>query len=79
MGGAFYISAYNSVASKRFEIEKTKDEIVKVEIENIEIKNELYQDLNPTNLKELAKNYSLVMDTSPNYLNINQWISDSSY
>ncbi|SRR6056297_602125 len=79
IGGVLYISQYNSVANNRYKIKKLEDQITKAEVQNAEIKNELYQNIDPTKLESVAKQYSLVMENNPDYMNINQWVSDSSY
>ncbi len=79
IGGVLYISQYNAVANKRYEIKKLENQITEAEVQNAEIKNELYQNIDPTKLETVAKQYSLVIENNPDYMNINQWVSDSSY
>lgn len=77
--GAFYIYEYNVVADNRYEIQSLQERIVEAEVANAEIKNTLYEIIDPAKLTTLADTYELVLERNPQYLNVNQWVSDSSY
>lgn len=79
IGGVLYISQYNSVADKRFQVKNIKEELVQAGVKNAEIKNKLYKNINFSKLESMAGDYNLVLEKNPNYMNINQWVSDSSF
>ncbi len=79
VGCVFYISQYNTVAGNRYEIRQFKEEIVEVEDRNVELKNDFYQIVDPAKLEKIAEAQGLVLEQNPDYMNINQWVSDSSY
>ncbi|MEX0689844.1 MAG: hypothetical protein WD471_00780 [Candidatus Paceibacterota bacterium] len=79
VGGLVYIQQYNELADNRHEIETLKEGIKQAEVANAELKNEFYKVTDPSNLESLALELNLRMEKSPSYLNINQWVSDSSY
>lgn len=79
IGSVFYIYHYNLLAENRFKLSELKEAIITAEVESAELKNKFYGAINPAELKLLAVDYNLVLDKNPDYLNIRQWVSDSSY
>lgn len=78
-GGVVYIYLYTSVADNRYLLEGLKENIVAAEIANAELKNDLYQKIDPVKLEEVALDRNLVLDKNPDYFEVHQWVSDSSY
>lgn len=79
IGGLLYIYLYNDLADKRYQVEQLENRIEELEVQNVELKNDLYTVTSPTNLEQLAHKRGLVLEKAPEYLNINKWVSDSSY
>ncbi len=79
IGGTFYIYQYNMVADNRYEVQDLQERIVEAKVASAEIKNDLYQVIDPIVLTTFVDKYELVLERSPRYLNMNQWVSDSSY
>ena len=79
LGGVLYIYQYNIVADNRYEIEYLQERIANLQVVNAELENELYEQVDPNVLTDIAQTYQLVLERSPQYLNVNQWVSDSSY
>ena len=79
LGGVLYIYQYNIVADNRYEIEYLQERIAHLQVVNAELENELYEQVDPNVLTDIAQMYQLVLERSPQYLNVNQWVSDSSY
>lgn len=79
MGGLVYIYEYNVLADSRFQLKATKQKIASLETVNADLKNAIYKTTDPEKLSVLATESHLVLDKNPQYLNSNQWLSDSSY
>lgn len=79
LGGVLYIYQYNKLVDYRYQIDSLKEEIVLMEVRNTELKDELYDGIDPIKLRSLAVSRNLVFENNPDYLNLNQWVSDSSY
>lgn len=79
VGAGIWIYQYNALADARYEIKDLEDKIVELEVQNAEMKNDLYKITDPSHLQEVASVEGLVIDDNPNYLELNQWVSDSSY
>ncbi|MCP6719855.1 MAG: hypothetical protein KJI72_00825 [Patescibacteria group bacterium] len=78
VGGLVYIFTYNSLVDTRFQLKTLKEDIVKGQALNADLKNNIYKITDPANLGGLASEHSLVLERNPDYLNSNQWLSDSS-
>ena len=79
IGGVLYISQYNAIAENRYQIRELEQQITQVETLNADIKNNFYQAVNSAKFETIAENHSLILERNPDYMNINQWVSDSSY
>ena len=78
-GGLVYIFEYNTLVDARFQLRTLKENIIEKQALNADLKNKLYKITDPANLGGLASEHSLVLERNPDYLNSNQWLSDSSY
>lgn len=79
LGGGLYILEYNLLASTRFEVDELKQAVERAREVNAELKNALYEKLDPSKLKPLAAEYGLTLDRTPEYLSFTPWRSVSSY
>lgn len=79
VGGLFYVYEYASFVDLRQQLRAAKALVVDLETANAELKNALYQAVSAPALEKIAVEQKLVMDRNPNYLNLNQWLSDSSF
>lgn len=77
MGGV-YIAEYNAVANLRFQVRDMKESMVKLQGENADLKDKVFSMNDPKKLQELAQEKGLFMDRKPQYMKVNQWVSDSS-
>lgn len=78
MGSLTYIFEYNSLVDARFELKNLREEIVKAEALNADLKNALYNAVNPVLLEKEAVGAGLILERNPRYLTENTWLSDSS-
>lgn len=79
VGGGFYILEYNSLASERYEVSELKQAVDRAREVNADLKNALYEKLDPSKLKPLAAEYGFTIDRNPEYLTFSTWRSVSSY
>jgi len=79
VGGIFYVLEYNSLVNARYEVSSLKKQIADASTANIDLKNNLYKMTDPVQLDSLAAKYQLTLERRPQYINQNQWVSDSSY
>ena len=79
VGGGFYILEYNSLAAERYEVGELKQAVQRAREVNADLKNVLYERLDPGNLKPLAAAHGLTIDRNPEYLTFSTWRSVSSY
>lgn len=79
LGGGFYILEYNSLAEERYEVGELKEAVERAREANADLKNALYERLDPSQLKPLAAAYGLTIDRNPEYLTMRPWRSVSSY
>jgi hypothetical protein len=79
VGGIFYVLEYNSLVNARYEASSLKKQIADASATNIDLKNNLYKMTDPVQLDSLAAKYQLTLERRPQYINQNQWVSDSSY
>ncbi len=77
--GLFYIYYYNVVAGNRYAVRRLESDIAAAQEQNAELKNTLYEAIDPTQLEQVAAAQHLVLEGNPHYLSLNQWVSDSSY
>jgi len=68
VAGVIYISEYNMFVDARYESNALKQDIVKLQEQNAELKNSYYQMTDPTRLEKLATDYELILDRQPKYL-----------
>lgn len=68
IAGVIYISEYNMFVDARYESKVLKQDIVKLQEQNAELKNSYYQMTDPTRLEKLATDYELILDRQPKYL-----------
>ncbi|MEX1014701.1 MAG: hypothetical protein WDZ80_06080 [Candidatus Paceibacterota bacterium] len=79
VGGLTYIHQYNSLADNKYDVEHLEEGIKQAELDNANLNNKYYELTDLSNLEPVAKDLQLVLDDSPSYLNVNQWVSDSSF
>ncbi len=79
LGGSIYIFEYNSLVNIKNQIESNEKAIVELQIQNADLKNNLYQILDPTKLEGLAVENQLVLEKNPEYFNTKQWVSGLSF
>ena len=79
IGGIFYVLEYNSLVNARYQVNSLKKQIADASTVNIDLKNKLYKMTDPVQLNALAAKYQLTLERKPQYINQNQWVSDSSY
>jgi hypothetical protein len=78
VGGTFYIFEYNAVVDARQGIVAAKEALVKAQNDNADLKDALYQAIDPTALKALAATEGLTLVNNPQYLSQAPWPSVSS-
>jgi hypothetical protein len=78
LGGLLYIFEYNAVVENRQNLKNLKKSIIELQVLNADLKNNLYQITAAASLEKMAGEYGLEFERRPEYLNINQWLSDSS-
>ena len=66
--GIIFIFEYNSLVDIRYEQRTLKQDIVKLQEQNAELKNTYYQMIDPIQLEQLAHEHQLVLDRQPKYL-----------
>lgn len=59
---------YNQLVDVRHEISKQKDNFQQAEVDNAELKNNLYTIIEAKNLKTLITSQSLIFDKNPEYV-----------
>ena len=69
VGGIFI---YNQLVSLRHEVKKQENNIQQAEVQNAELKNNLYSVLNEKNIESLINQQSLILEKNPNYLKTQQ-------
>ena len=79
LGGGFYILEYNSLVTERYEVGELKQAVDRAREVNADLKNALYERLDPSKLKPLAAAHGLTIDRNPEYLTFSPWRSVSSY
>ena len=63
---------YNQLVNTRHEIEKQNSDLRRAEVQNAELKNNLYSVIDEKNLKSLINKQSLIFDKNPQYLKTEQ-------
>lgn len=63
---------YNQLVSLRHETEKQNSDLRRAEVQNAELKNNLYSVIDERNLKSLINKQSLIFDKNPQYLKTEQ-------
>lgn len=79
VGGIFYVLEYNSFVNARYQVSVFKKQIADAAAANADFKNNLYKMTDPVQLDLLASKYQLTLERRPQYINQNQWVSDSSF
>jgi cell division protein FtsL len=79
LGSGFYILEYNSLVTERYEVRDLKQAVDRAREVNADLKNALYERLDPSKLKPLAAAHGLTIDRNPEYLTFSPWRSVSSY
>ena len=79
VGGALAIFEYSKIADLRYELKNLKSNLVILEIESAELKNQFYASIATERLEALAREQGLIIDKNPDYMSSNQWLSVSSY
>ena len=62
------IFIYNQLVSLRHEVKKQENNIQQAEVQNAELKNNLYSILNEKNIESLINQQSLILEKNPNYI-----------
>ena len=68
VGGGCYIFEYNNFVNIRHERNDLKKSIADMQNANADLKNQLYEAVDPGILRTLASNQNLVLDEKPQYL-----------
>lgn len=68
IASVIYISEYNAFVNARYELKVLKQDIVKLQEQNADLKNTYYQMTDSTHLEQLAAEYQLILDRQPKYL-----------
>ncbi len=68
IGGGFYIFEYNNFVNVRHERNALKSGILEQQSLNADLKNQLYNEIDPINLETLAWTSNLVLEKKPQYL-----------
>lgn len=79
VGGLMYVYLYSELVDNRHAIKNAKESIIAFEVENADLKNQLFTLTDPSGLEIFAAEFDFVFENNPQYLNLSQWISDSSY
>lgn len=69
-GGVFYIYEYNKFVDVRYQADFFKEQIIKAQALNADLKNQLYQITDPANLQSLAQKQGLFLEKKPDYLKL---------
>ena len=78
IGGIFYIFQYSSFVEFRYQVKNLKKAIIEAEDLNADLSNQLYQMIDPTQLKAQAAAYHLVLEKKPEYLLTSEIASTST-
>ncbi|MDP3725406.1 MAG: hypothetical protein Q8R20_02985 [Nanoarchaeota archaeon] len=68
LGGGAYIFEYNTLAAKRDEIRKMKEEIVKAKLSEADLKHVVFEKTDLKKLEETAVRHALIVETRPKYI-----------
>jgi cell division protein FtsL len=79
VGGLLYIFEYNALVEKRAKLKILKKSIIELQAINADLKNDFYRAVDTAKLEKIAQENGLKFEKQPEYLNINQWLSDSSH
>ena len=79
ISSVFYIFEYNSFVESSTEIKALKKRMVEFQALNADLKNAFYEATDVPTLEKIGIEHGLSLDKRPEYLNSNQWLSDSSY
>lgn len=71
LGGGVYIFEYKSFIDSKHELKSIKDNIINLQEANADLKEEIYQLTDPTELQKIAKENNLILDKKPEYLTLN--------
>lgn len=77
-GGGVYIFEYNAFVGARQELTRLRGALAEAQSANADLKNQLYEAIDPAHLKPLAVARGLVLERQPAYLGEREWLSDSS-
>lgn len=78
VGGVLYIFEYNSLVNARFALNNLKKDLVGLQAQNADLKNQLYTVIDPAKLAALAASKGLILEGKPQYVT-NQWVPDSTH
>ncbi len=70
VGAIWLVVLYNNVVNLNHGYVGMKDELQKVQAANIELKEQIFNALDPSHFKEFAAQKNLIQDKSPQYLEI---------
>ena len=79
VGGGGYIFEYSALADLRHRLETASGQLEEAKVANADLKELLYQRIDPTSLERLAKDRGLLLERRPEYLSRHQWLSVSSH
>ncbi len=66
--GIVYIFEYNLSVDAKYEIKELKQEIVKMQEQNADLKSKHYTMTDPARLEKLVSEFGLIIDRQPKYL-----------
>ncbi|MEK7162736.1 MAG: hypothetical protein AAB696_00380 [Patescibacteria group bacterium] len=64
----FGVFLYNQLVNIRHEVKRQENNLQQAEVQNAELKNNLYSILNEKNMKSLINQQSLILEKNPEYL-----------
>lgn len=70
--GIFLIFEYNELVGMRHNIRSMQKEIIHLESQNVDLKNDLYALVDPRELEKVALEMGFVLERRPGFLNLNR-------
>lgn len=72
VAAVFGVFLYNQLVNIRHEIKRQENNLQQAEVQNAELKNNLYSILNEKNMKPLINQQSLILEKNPEYIKVKQ-------
>lgn len=75
--GGIYIFEYGTLADYRHQIILLKQDLIRFQVQNTDLRGQLYAKIDPTALESFAIKEGFILEKKPSYLvTTNQWPSD---